>query len=210
MQIFTIDKKLAILYILSAFLKTTLLSGSDMKLEKLLLQKKSSILERWFNLILEGYPAETRDFLKTKRDRFDNPVAYEIRHGIEGIYEALLKGMERDRISSFLDRIISIRSIQDLLPSGAIAFIFLLKTAIRRELEREIPEKGISGELLELESRIDGLALLSFDVYMKRREKLYKIRVNEVKNRVSGLLRMSGLISELEKETEHKEKHVVV
>jgi len=210
MQIFTIDKKLAILYILSAFLKTTLLSGPDMMLEKLLLQKKSSILERWFNLILEGYPAETRDFLKTKRDRFDNPVAYEIRHGIEGIYEALLKGMERDRISSFLDRIISIRSIQDLLPSGAIAFIFLLKTAIRRELEREIPEKGISGELLELESRIDGLALLSFDVYMKRREKLYKIRVNEVKNRVSGLLRMSGLISELEKETEHKEKHVVV
>ena len=210
MQIFTIDKKLSILYILSAFLKTTLLSGSDMRLEKLLLQKKSSILERWFNLILEGYPAETRDFLKTKRDRFDNPVAYEIRHGIEGIYEALLKGMERDRISSFLDRIISIRSIQDLLPSGAIAFIFLLKTAIRRELEREIPEKGISGELLELESRIDGLALLSFDVYMKRREKLYKIRVNEVKNRVSGLLRMSGLISELEKETEHKEKHVVV
>jgi len=206
MQIFTIDKKLAILYILSAFLKTTLLPGSDMMLEKLLLQKKSSILERWFNLILAGYPTETRDFLKTKRDRFDNPVAYEIRHGIEGIYEALLKGMERDRISSFLDRIISIRSIQDLLPSGAIAFIFLLKTAIRRELEREIPEKGISGELLELESRIDGLALLSFDVYMKRREKLYKIRVNEVKNRVSGLLRMSGLISELEKETEHKEK----
>jgi len=133
-------------------------------------------------------------------------VAYEIRHGIEGIYEALLKGMERDRISSFLDRIISIRSIQDLLPSGAIAFIFLLKTAIRRELEREILKKGIPGELLELESRIDGLALLSFDVYMKRREKLYKIRVNEVKNRVSGLLRMSGLISELEKATEHKEK----
>jgi len=114
--------------------------------------------------------------------------------------------MERDRISSFLDRIISIRSIQDLLPSGAIAFIFLLKTAIRRELEREILKKGIPGELLELESRIDGLALLSFDVYMKRREKLYKIRVNEVKNRVSGLLRMSGLISELEKATEHKEK----
>ena len=177
-----------------------------MMLEKLLLQKKSSILERWFNLILESYPAETRDFLKTKRDRFDNPVAYEIRHGIEGIYEALLKGMECDRISSVLDRIISIRAIQDLLPSVAIAFIFLLKTAIRRELEREILEKGISGELLELESRIDGLALLSFDVYMKRREKLYKIRVNEVKNRVSGLLRMSGLISGLEEETEHKEK----
>ncbi|GAH99039.1 unnamed protein product, partial [marine sediment metagenome] len=54
--IFTIDKKLPILYILSAFLKTTLLSGPDMMLEKLLLQKKTSILERWFNLILQSYP----------------------------------------------------------------------------------------------------------------------------------------------------------
>jgi len=175
-----------------------------MRLEKLLLQKKSSILERWFNLILESYPAETRDFMKRKMDRFDNPVAYEIRHGIEGIYEALLKGMERDRIFSVLDRIMSIRAIQDFSPSRAIAFIFLLKTAIRKGLEREIREKGISEELLELESRIDGLALLSFDVYMKRREKLHEIRVTEVKNRVSGLLRRSGLVSELDEEPDIK------
>ena len=157
--------------------------------------------------MLESYPPETSRFLKGGKDRFDNPVAYEFRQGIEGVYEALLHGMERDRISSILDRIISIRAIQDLLPSGAIAFVFFLKTAIRKGLEREIREKGISEELLELESRIDGLALLSFDVYMKRREKLYEIRVNEVKNRVSGLLRMSGLMSELEEEPDIKEKH---
>lgn len=178
-----------------------------MKLENLLLQKQSSILERWLDLILESYPAETSRFLKGERNRFDNPVAYEFREGAKGIYNALLQGMERDGISSLLDRIISVRSIQDFLPSRAIAFIFLLKTAIRKGLEREIREKGISEELLELESRIDGLALLSFDVYMKRREKLYEIRVNEVKNRVSGLLRMSGLMSELEEEPDIKEKH---
>jgi hypothetical protein len=54
--------------------------------------------------------------------------------------------------------------------------------------------------LRELESRIDGLALLCFDVYMKRREKLYEIRANEAKTRVSGLLRKAGLLSDLEKE----------
>jgi len=58
--------------------------------------------------------------------------------------------------------------------------------------------------LIDLESRIDGLALLSLDIYMKHREKLYEIRVNEVKNRVSGLMRSAGLISELEEEPDLK------
>jgi len=176
------------------------------KLDRLLVEKKSSILERWFDLLVENYPADTQDFLKKRKDRFDNPVAYEFGQGIEGIYEALVHGMDRDKISSCLDRIIGIRAIQDFSPSGAIAFIFLLKKAIREKLEREVREDGISGELIELESRIDGLALLSFDIYMKRRERLYEIRVNEVKNRVSGLLRGAGLISELEGEPDGKEK----
>jgi len=182
-----------------------------MELDSLLLEKRSTILERWLDLILESYPSETSRFLKGEKDRFDNPVAYEFREGVKGIYEALLHGMERERISSVLDRIISIRAIQDFSPSGAIAFIFLLKTAIRKGLEREVRENGISEELIELESRIDGLALLSFDVYMKRREKLYEIRVNEVKNRVSGLMRRAGLTSELEEEPDlKKEKTLIV
>lgn len=168
-----------------------------MKLENLLLREKTTILGRWLDLILESYPVDTRDFLKREKDRFDNPVAYQFSQGMEGIYEALLHGMDRDKVSTFLDRIISIRAIQDFSPSGAIAFIFLLKKVIREKLGREVWENGISEELIELESRIDGLALLSFDVYMKRRERLYEIRVNEVKNRVSGLMRRAGMASEL-------------
>ena len=202
---FFIDKKMALLYTLAA-LKNRLFSVSDMKLDSLLLEKKTPILERWFNLILEGYPADTRNFLRKEKDRFDNPVAYELGQGIEGIYEALLYGMDRDKVSSFLDRIISIRAIQDFSPSGAIAFIFLLKKAVREKLEKEVRENGISQELIDLESRIDGLALLSLDIYMKHREKLYEIRVNEVKNRVSGLMRSAGLISELEEEPDLRKR----
>ena len=160
-----------------------------MKLENLLLQKKTAILEQWYHLIVESYPADTQSFLKEQKDRFDNPVAYEFRQGIEGIYEALVHGMDRDGICSLLDRIISIRAIQEFPPSAAIAFIFLLKKAIRNTLEKEIVEDGISHALIERESRIDGLALLCFDIYMKRREMIYEIKVNEIKNRASGILR---------------------
>jgi hypothetical protein len=169
----------------------SLLSEADMELTDLLIEKESTILEKWFELIMESYPVETAYFLKSEKDRFNNPVAYEFRQGVEGIYEALLHRIDRDEVSLFLDKIISIRAIQGLSPSRAIAFIFLLKTALRGELEREIWKKEISHELAELESRIDGLALLCFDVYMKRREKLYEIRADEVKRRMSGLLRMT-------------------
>jgi len=171
-----------------------------MKLDSLLLKKRPAILERWLDLILESYPPETSRFLKGEKDRFDNPVAYEFHEGIKGIYEALLHGMDREKVSSFLDKIISIRVIQDFSPSRAIAFIFLLKKAIREKLGEDVRENGITEDLLEVDSRIDGLTLLSFDLYMRRREKLYEIRANEVKNRVSGLMRRAGLISELEEE----------
>jgi hypothetical protein len=171
-----------------------------MKLMSLLAQKQNAIEKKWFNLIVDAYPADGQAFFKSQKDRFDNPVAYEFRQGIKGVYKALIHGMDGDLVFSDLDRIISIRAIQDLPPSKAVAFIFLLKTVIRDELRQELSQGGLSEELIELESRIDGLALICFDVYMTRRKKLYEIRLRESKNRVSGLMRRAGLLSELREE----------
>ncbi len=164
-----------------------------MKLTDLLTQKKSRIVDGWLRVIYESYPAETAIFLKKEKDRFDNPVGISTADGIKALYEALLVDMETDRVLAALDEIIRIRAIQDFSPSQALAFIFLLKNVIREELAKELRAGDLAAELLELESRIDGLALLGFDVYTKRREKLHEIRVNEIKNRVSGLMRRTGL-----------------
>jgi hypothetical protein len=101
--------------------------------------------------------------------------------------------MERDQVLTCLDEIIRIRALQNFTPSQALAFIFLLKIVIREELAEEIRKENLAAEILELESRIDGLALLGFDVYTKRREKIYEIKADEAKRRVSGLMRKTGL-----------------
>jgi len=168
-----------------------------MKLENLLLQKRAAILERWFDVILETYPADTSTFLKKQKDRFANPVGCTISQGIEALFETLIQGMDYDKVSSFLDNIIRIRAVQDFSPSQAVAFIFLLKKVIREELEGEIGENGFVEDLLIFESKIDALALLSFDIFMKCREKIYEIRVNEVKNSVYTLLKRANLICEI-------------
>ncbi len=161
-----------------------------MVLEHLLPQKRAAILERWFQLVLETYPTETSGFLKQENDRFANPVGYTISQELETLYDELLQEMNSDKLAACLDNIIRIRAVQDFSPSQTIALIFLLKKAIREELASEITENRVFEELLKFESRIDKLVLLAFDIYMKCREKVFEIRVNEVKAERERVLKL--------------------
>ncbi len=164
-----------------------------MKLASLLTQKKSQIVDRWIKLLYDSYPAQAAVFLKKEKDKFDNPVGFRIARGLNEIFTALVQEMETEQLLAALDEVVRIRALQDIPPSQALAFLFLLKNLVREELAEEFEKRNFTGELLELDSRIDGLVLLGFDAYTRRREKLCEIRINEVKNRVSGLLRKSGL-----------------
>ena len=152
--------------------------------------KSTSILKKWSELILETYPADTARFLKDERDRFVNPVGYVISHEIKTIYDELLHGMDPQRLTGSLNEIIRIRSVQDFSPSQAVGAVFLLKLAVREELNGEIAGERGWGELLDFESRVDKLALLAFDIYMQCREKVSQIRVNEVASQRDMALRI--------------------
>ena len=164
-----------------------------MKLLVLLSERKVSLTERWQQRLFESYPAETATFLKKEKDRFGNPVGQRLSQGLRELVQAFLAEMDRDQVLAGLDEILRIRAIQDFTPSQALAFIFLLKNVIREELAPELTSGQYSQELQELEARIDGLALLGFDVYTQRRELLNQVRVDEIRSRVSGLLRRTGL-----------------
>jgi len=172
----------------------------DINLKDLLLEKKSTILKRWFNMILETYPSTTSNFLKKQKNCFANPVGYNISQGINGIFDELLNEADTDKVSPFLDNIIRIKAVQDFFPSQAMSFIFLLKKALRESLGNKIHGTHISEELLLFESKIDDLALLSFDIYMKCREKVYELKANELRNMPFSLLRKANLIYEIQEE----------
>ncbi|MBU0567996.1 RsbRD N-terminal domain-containing protein [bacterium] len=149
----------------------------DLKLNDILTKGRKSIINRWFNLILNTYPES--DILKKQKDRFANPVGHTILTGIEDIFDGLLAGYDPDKFLPLLDNIIRIRAIQEFAPSVAVSFIFLLKQVIREEVK--VKNNGIFEELLALESRIDSLAAISFDIYMKCREKIYELKANETR-----------------------------
>jgi hypothetical protein len=169
-----------------------------MKLKDLLLERKSSILTKWFDKIIEGYPSDTSSFLKKQKNQFSNPVGNTISQGINGLFDVLVQGSDPDKVYPFLDDIIRIKAVQDFSPSQAVSFIFLLKQVLRDTMKKEIRENSIAEELALLESRIDEMILLSFDIYMKCRERIYEIKADEVKRMTFRLLQRANLICEVQ------------
>jgi len=177
-----------------------------MKIEQILSDKKKAVLKKWFHLVLEDYPEETVQFITKEKDPFANPVGSAIWEGIEGLFDELIKGPDRTRASTFLDRMMRVRAIQDFAPFQATGFIFRLKDVIRQELTRDIRDEKTATEFLEFESKIDTLALIAFDVYVKCREQIYEIKHNEIKNRYFRLLKRANLLHEIpEQESDEKE-----
>ncbi len=169
-----------------------------MELKDLLREKRAVILKRWFDLILETYPSETSSFLKKQKNQFSNPVGHTISEGIEGLFDGLLDESGTDGISPFLDNIIRVRAIQEFTPSEAIGFIFLLKKVIRESLQREIRDHRLYDELEGLDSRIDDLVRISFDIYMQCRERLYELKADEVRRMTFRLLQRANLVREIQ------------
>lgn len=174
-----------------------------MNLKDLLKKQRSAIINKWLDRIIESYPADTAEFLKRKSG-FANPVGQTASQGIQDIFDGLLLDVDPAEIAPFLDSIIRVRAVQDFSPSQAVNFIFLLKRVIRDELLSDLRESSLRDELDELDSKIDILALFSFDIFMKCREKLYDLKANELRDRTLWLLKKSNLLTETPDESEER------
>jgi len=167
-----------------------------MKLKKLS-DKRTRIIKKWRDMIVKTYPSDTQRFFRREKNQFSNPVGYTIAKDIEVLYDEIMSDGDNEKISSCLDNIIRIRAVQSFKPSHAIGFVLDLKRIIREELDEKADENKFYDELMILENRIDNIALLAFDVYSQCRQKIYEIRVNEVKNNLGKLLERSNLTLEI-------------
>ncbi len=162
---------------------------------KIIEQKKAAIVKKWFELTAQTYAPDTAKFIKSKTDPFANPVGGSILNGLDGLLDQLIHDMDPQIINLYLDPIIRIRAVQNFTPSQATAFILSLKKALRKNLTKELRDISNIKGLLELESKIDQLSLMAFDIYMQCREKIYQLSANETKNRTLRAFERAGLVS---------------
>ena len=145
------------------------------------MQLQEAVADRWLNAILRTYPSQTARFFVTSKDPLRNPVGIAFKESLTTLITELFHGMDADRVSSALERVVAIRAVHDFSPRQALAFIFELKEILREECP---------GPALEVYlPRIDEMALTAFDLYVKCREKICELRASEDRRRVYVLER---------------------
>lgn len=159
-------------------------------LAALLSEHKRPIVAKWLEWILKTYPDSAGNFLSQEGDPFRNPVGYTLKEGLSSVFDRLVQAEDVVAMKTVLDGIVRIRAVQDISASQALVFVFVLKRIIRAELS--VDAARFPDELAALEFRIDEVALLAFDLFMKCREQIYEIRANERRRMVFLLERTHG------------------
>jgi hypothetical protein len=167
-----------------------------MDLVKQLTQKKSAIVQAWFEKVVNTYPIDTAQFLKNQSDPFANPVGQNSLQSLREMFDLALGGFDRKIAQPLIDPIIRIRAIQDFTPARAVRFIFDLKKIIRKMAAVDATDSQSQKTLQVLDERIDELGLLAFDIYMQCREKIYDLKANEMRDRTYNAFSRAGLIKE--------------
>ena len=180
--------------------------GSAMHLDDRLKDRRAAIVDRWTDLALRVYPEDSARFMKRERDRFRNPVGQVTHESLAALFDGLLASRPTDEMKEALDGIVRIRAVQDLAPSHAVGFVFLLKRAVREEVGDAVMDRFSWADLSALDAGVDRLALHAFERFMECRETVYDLRVREIKRRTSTLLARIGVPAAEQRDTPTGEK----
>lgn len=141
---------------------------------------RKKIVNKWVEYTLSTYNSST--FFLKERDKFANPIGGNIREALDQLFLLMSKGGDQKEFIPPLETLMSIRSVQEFSPSQAIAPLNGVKHIVREVLGKDKERAHLVAELYDFEFAVDLAVLAAFDIYMQYRERIYKIRINEIKS----------------------------
>lgn len=154
--------------------------GCGMTLEEALHNNRYKIVDKWVEYTLATYQAS--DFFRKEKDSFANPVGGTIRDSLKKIFSMLARKEDPASFKEPLSRIMHLRSVQEFTPSQAVAPLNAVKHITRDVLSSDKESKPLVADLYDFEFCVDLALLAAFDLYVECREKIYKIRVDEIRS----------------------------
>jgi len=154
--------------------------GCGMTLEEALHNNRYKIVDKWVEYTLSTYQAS--DFFRKEKDSFANPIGGTIRDSLKKIFSMLAKNEDASSFREPLSRIMHLRSVQEFTPSQAVAPLNAVKHITRDVLASDKETKALVADLYDFEFSVDLALLAAFDLYVECREKIYKIRVDEIRS----------------------------
>jgi len=167
-----------------------------LEMETFIRENRAEIGRLWTKKTLDSYPDRAADFFAKDRNRFSNPVGHHLREALYCCLDFLVADDTEETDLGPVAEFIKIRSVQEFKPSEAVGFIFGIKSVLRELAEAGSGEKFPAGdaEWIRVESRVDRLACLVFDLFAENRQKIYELRIGEIKRTGFRLLRKAHLL----------------
>lgn len=143
-------------------------------------QNLPAIEQRWIDAVLSTYASDGAKFFKREKDQFANPLGFNVRQGLVKTLLLLVKN-ELNALPTEMEQLVKLRAVQTFSPSEAVAFVFSLKKIVIEVCGTQCIAQYAS-EWSVFDRRVDDLAMRIFDLYMKDRELIYQVKVNEYRS----------------------------
>ena len=129
-----------------------------------------TVLEPWLAAAAGAYGGMFAEHTVGERDPFRNPIGHTLRTSLTVLVREFFGAMQPAAIDAAFADIMALRSIQALAVEQAVGFVFALRGLVRETAEMRP---------VEVEARIDRLALSAFRQYLACRERLAELKLNE-------------------------------
>jgi hypothetical protein len=141
---------------------------------------EKKIVGLWVDYTLSSY--KSSKFFRKEGDKFANPVGGTTREALESLFVLLSKNEDPQTFVEPLEKIMQIRAVQEFVPSLAVSPIHAVKHITRDILAADKDRCELVNELYDFEFAVDMAVLAAFDIYMECRERLYSVRIAEIKS----------------------------
>jgi len=141
---------------------------------------REKIVDKWVDYTLSTYISS--DFFKRERDQFANPIGASVREALDSLFTMISKGAEPSDFRVPVEKLMKVRAVQEFTPAQAVAPLNAVKHITREVLAADKERAVFVKDLYDFEFRVDLAVLAAFDIYMESRERLYKVRIAEIKS----------------------------
>lgn len=141
---------------------------------------REKIVNKWVEYTLSTYLSS--GFFLKENDKFANPVGGNVREALSRLFVLLEKGADPREFVPPLEQLISIRAVQAFTPSQAVSPLHAVKHITRDVFAADKERSQLVRELYDFEFAVDLAVLAAFDIYMQYRERLYQVRIDEIRS----------------------------
>ncbi len=138
------------------------------------------IIDSWVEYTLSTYISS--NFFKKERDQFANPVGGSVRRSLTALLPLLSRGADVKECRPVIEELMAVRAVQDFSPSQAVAPLNAVKHITREVFGADKERSHLVSGLYDFEFAVDLAVLAAFDCYMEHRERLYQVRINEIRS----------------------------